>query len=178
MPHRIFFILSGVFLLLGGFWAMLAPFAASVAATLYAGAAFAVGGLLHIIAAFRSDEDRLWNASFGLLGIALGVSFAFNPFGGMLSLTILLGALFFASGLMQLYFVWKRRATDSVWMLALSGVVSVVLSGLIAGNIFAATLVLPGVVLAIELITTGVALLLMRPLKEKVKEPEGTPFTA
>ena len=176
MTHRVLFILSGVFLLLGGFWALLVPFAASLAATLYAGAAFAAAGLLHVIAAFRSSEDRLWNGTFGLLGIVLGISFVFNPLSGMLALTILLGALVFASGIMQIYFAWKRRSTDSVWMLGISGLVSVVLAVLIGANIFAATIVVPGVVLAIELITTGVALLMMRPRKEP--EPKGTPAQA
>ena len=92
----------------GGF-AAFAPFAASLAATIYAGAAFAVAGAVHVFQGFRDSEDRLWNIGFGLLGILLGLSFVINPLGGMMSLTIVLGILFLGSGLMQLYLAWKRR---------------------------------------------------------------------
>lgn len=163
MSHRIFFILSGILLVLGGLWALFSPFAATLAATLYAGAAFAAAGLFHIIAAFRDAEDRWWNAGFGLLGVLLGLSFVLNPLGGALSITLFLGAMFFASGLMQLYLAWKRRDRDSVWMLALSGVVSVIGGLVIAFNLMAASVTVPGIILAIELLTTGVALLMMRP---------------
>ncbi|MEL7252548.1 MAG: DUF308 domain-containing protein [Pseudomonadota bacterium] len=165
MTNRIFFILSGIILLIGGLWALLAPVAASLAATLYVGIAFAAAGLVHVVQAFRDSDHRLWNASFGLLSVLLGASFFINPFGGMLSITLLLGVLFAASGVMQLYLAWTRKSTDSVWMLALSGAVSVALAVMIALNLFAATVTLPGIVLAIELITTGVALLLLRPRK-------------
>lgn len=170
MTRRTFYIISGVFLILGGLWALFMPFAASLAATLYAGAAFAAAGILHIVQAFRDAEDRWWNAGFGVLGIALGVSFVLNPLGGMLSLTVLLGALLTASGLMQLYLAWKRYSTDSVWMLAISGVVSVALAVMIAFNLFSATLVIPGIALAVELITTGLALLMIRPRKDVPRE--------
>ena len=93
----------------------------------------------------------------------LGVSFLFNPFGGMLSLTILFGVLFMGSGLMQLYLAWKRRMADRTLFLVLSGVVSVALALMIAFNLFTASVTLPGIVLGIELITTGFALLTLRP---------------
>lgn len=163
MTNRTLFIVSGVILLIGGIAALLAPFAASLAATLYVGAAFAVAGVLHIVKAFRDTEDRAWNGAFGVLGVLLGLSFLINPLGGMVSLTIVLGVLFFVSGLLQLYLTWKRRTTDSVWLLGISGLVSLALALLILFNFFAATVTLPGIVLAIELITTGAALLFLRP---------------
>lgn len=165
MTNRTFFIISGIILLIGGIWALIAPFAASVAVTLYVGAAFAVAGVVHIFRAFQDAEDRLWNAAFGLVGVLLGISFIFNPLGGMLSLTILLGLLFMVSGILQIYLAWKRRGTDSTILLGLSGLVSVVLALLIAFNIFAASVTVPGIVLAIELITTGAAMLFLRPRK-------------
>ncbi len=162
MSSRIFFILSGIVLLLGGIGALFMPLAASLAATFYVGVAFVVAGVLHIIEGVRSDEDRWWNITFGAVGILLGVSFFVNPFGGMLSLTIVLGALFMGSGIMQLYLAWKRRSRDRVLFLALSGVVSVALALMIAFNLFTATVTLPGIVLGVELISTGVALLTLR----------------
>ena len=46
---------------------------------------------------------------------------------------------------------------------------------MIALNLFAASVTVPGIILAIELISTGVALLLLRPRKEREPtEPVGT----
>ncbi|WP_299564603.1 HdeD family acid-resistance protein [uncultured Sulfitobacter sp.] len=163
MSNRIFFILSGIILLIGGIWALFAPFAASLAATIYVGIAFIAAGILHIVQGLRDAEDRFWNIGFGILGVLLGVSFLFNPFGGMLSLTSLFGVLFMGSGLMQLYLAWKRRMADRTLFLVLSGVVSVALALMIAFNLFTASVTLPGIVLGIELITTGFALLTLRP---------------
>jgi uncharacterized membrane protein HdeD (DUF308 family) len=162
MSQRIFFTLSGIVLLIGGICALFLPVAASLAATLYVGVAFAVAGVLHLIHGARTRDDRWWNISFGALGILLGASFVANPFGGMLSLTVLLGGLFMGSGIMQLYLAFKRRSTDRVLFLALSGVVSVALALMIAFNLFTATVTLPGIVLGVELITTGFAFLTLR----------------
>ena len=163
MTNRILFTISGIVLILGGLVAFFMPFAAGIAATFVVGWTFIVAGALHIIEAVRQSEDRLWNGAFGLLGVLLGASFLVNPLGGLLSLTIILAALFLGSGAMQLYLAWKRRNTDSVLWMALSGVVSLALGVLMSLNIFEAAEVVPGIILAVELVTTGVGLLFLRP---------------
>jgi uncharacterized membrane protein HdeD (DUF308 family) len=160
---RILYILSGLVLIAGGALALVLPGLASLTATLIVAWSFILAGAMHVVMAVRDAEDRLWNAGFGALGILLGVSFIVNPLGGMLSLAIVLGALFFASGLMQLYLAWKRRGASGIWTFWLSGALSVALALLIAFNLFTAAATVPGVLLAIELISTGVALTLLRP---------------
>lgn len=162
MTHRIFYVVSGVILIAGGILALFLPVAASLAATLIVGWTFVIAGILHIIAAFRDADERLWNAGFGIVALLLGASFIANPLSGMISLTIVLGALFLGSGVLQLWLAWKRREKDSVLWLALSGVVSIALAVLIAMNLFAAATTVPGILLAIEMITTGLGLLLLR----------------
>ena len=162
MTNRLFMLLSGIVLILGGIFAALSPFAASLAVTLIVGVTLIVAGVFHVIDAVRESEDRVWNAVFGVLSVLLGLSFMVNPLGGMLSITVVLGALFFASGAMQLYMAYLRRGRKGTIWLVLSGLLSVVLAIVIAFNIFAAAATLPGFVLAIELISTGVALLVLR----------------
>lgn len=167
MTNRTLYIISGIVLILGGLVALFMPFAAGIAATFIVGWAFAIAGGLHVVEAFRNSEDRLWNGFFGVLGILLGVSFLINPLGGLLSLTIVLAALFLASGIMQLYLAWKRRATDKVVWLALSGVFSLGLGVLMSLNIFTAAATVPGILLAFELVTTGIGLVMLRPSAER-----------
>jgi uncharacterized membrane protein HdeD (DUF308 family) len=164
MNSRLIMILSGVVLIAGGVLAVFTPFLASLAVTLIVGWTFVFAGALHVFQGMRNSEDRLWNIGFGFLAVLLGLSFVFNPLGGMLSLTLILGVLFFVSGGMQLYLAWKRRGGDSVGWLAVSGVISVALALVILLNLFEAAVTVPGIVLAIELISTGVGLLLLRPL--------------
>ena len=64
-------------------------------------------------------------------------------------------------------------AAISLFWLALSGILSVALAFVIAFNIFAAAATLPGFLLAIELISTGVALLMLR----RHQAAETTPAT-
>ncbi|SEW46007.1 Uncharacterized membrane protein HdeD, DUF308 family [Cognatiyoonia koreensis] len=171
MHGRILHIVSGIVLMLGGLLAFLLPQLASLTATLIVGWSFILAGVLHIVEAFRESEDRLWNGAFGVLGVLLGLSFLINPFGGMVSLTIVLGAAFFASGIMQLYLAGKRFRTYSIWMLAISGIVSVALAVMIAFNLFTAAVTVPGILLAIELMTTGIALIMLRPDARKQTDP-------
>ncbi|KUF10517.1 hypothetical protein AVJ23_11595 [Pseudoponticoccus marisrubri] len=156
-------VISGILLIVGGVLALLLPFAASLTATLIVGWAFLFAGAFHVVAAFRGKDSRAWNGVFGVVELLLGASFVFNPLSGMVSLTIVLGALFLASGVMQLYLAWQRRGADSVWMMGLSGVISVALALLIAFNLLQASAAVPGILLGIELISTGVAFLMLRP---------------
>ncbi len=168
MSSRTFLSLSGLVLIVGGILSLLLPFAASLAVTLIVGWAFAIAGVVHVAAAFGEGGNRLWNGIFGLLEIVLGLSFIFNPLSGMISLTLLLGVLFFASGVMQLALAWVRRDADSIWMLALSGAISVALAVMIAFNLVEASTTVPGVLLGIELISTGVAFLMLRPRRDRI----------
>ncbi|GAA4221386.1 uncharacterized membrane protein HdeD (DUF308 family) [Sagittula marina] len=163
MTSRTFFVISGIVLIVGGILALLLPFAASVTVALIVGWSFLFAGAVHIVGAFRDRDSRLWSGIFGLLEVALGLSFILNPLTGLVSLTVLLGVLFFVSGAMQLYLAFARRTADSTWMLALSGAVSVALALLIAFNLLSASATVPGVLLGIELISTGVAFLMLRP---------------
>ena len=163
MGTRVWFVLSGVVLLIGGLLALILPLMATLAATLIVGWALILAGVMHIVQAVRTTEERWWNAGFGLVSLILGLSFVFNPLGGALSLTIFLGALFMALGLMQIYLGWTHRGEKGVWMLWVSGLLSVGLALMIAFNLFTAAVTVPGLLLAIELISTGIALMMLRP---------------
>lgn len=162
MSRSTFFLVSGIVLVIGGLLAALLPLAATLAVTLIVGWTFLFVGVLHLIAVFREEDHRAWNGLFGVASLLLGLSFLFNPLGGMMSLTALLGILFGASGILQLWLAWERREQDNVLWLALSGVVSLLLAVLIFSNFFAASATVPGLLLALELITTGVGLIMLR----------------
>lgn len=158
----ILFIL-GAFFILGGILALANPFAASLTVTVLTGAVFLVGGALQTWFAF-SDQTmphRVWNGVIGLLGIIAGVSLLANPLGGVLSLTFLLAILFLMTGAARLAGAVSLRGSALFWPLLLSGLASVVLGGLIltmfpeaAGNVL-------GLLLGLELVAEGIALVIL-----------------
>jgi uncharacterized membrane protein HdeD (DUF308 family) len=150
--------IAGLVLVIGGVLALLAPFAVSVAVTLIVGISFLLGGLLNLWAAIKSAEGRVANVLFGLLGAALGISFLVDPLGGLISLTLVVGVLFFVSGAFRIWFAWQMRDHPAFWMLLLSGALSVLLGGMIMANLFGATAIL-GILIGIELLFAGVGLM-------------------
>lgn len=147
--------------LVGGVLALLNPFAATLAATLMAGWAFALLGVLQIIQAFQVQGwgGFIWALLFGILTLVVGGSLIFNPLAGMVSLTLLVAVLFLATGVVKLFYAFSLRPVTGWGWVLLSGVVSVVLGAMIltdmpwsVGNIL-------GILLGIELISNGVLFL-------------------
>lgn len=85
-----------------------------------------------------------------------------NPLAGMVSLTLMLGALFLVSGVVRLGLslaTW--RGTVMFWLMALSGLISAGLGLFILLRLPEASLVLLGTLVAVELIVMGATLVAM-----------------
>lgn len=159
-------ILVGVLLLVGGILAFANPMAASLAVTTLVGIAFLAGGVLQAWVAFQGDAvvlpgGRLWNGLWALMGILAGVWLLANPLEGVVSLTLLLGIVFLLTGIMRIMLGVGIQQAQTKWLLILSGVAGVVIGVLIFGNIAEAATTLLGFLLGIELLSQGIALLLL-----------------
>ncbi|MCR8724255.1 HdeD family acid-resistance protein [Frigidibacter sp. ROC022] len=153
----------GIVLLLLGILALTNPLAASLAVTTIVGVAFLFGGAVQLWLAFSTPDDpqRLWHGFIGLLALVAGVSLLADPLGGMVSLTVLLGVLFIATGVARLLIAYRNRETPLFWVLLLSGALSVVIGAMIFGNLADAATVLLGLLLGIELLAEGLALIVL-----------------
>lgn len=147
--------------LVGGVLALLNPFAATLAATLMAGWAFAFLGALQVIQSFQVQGwgGFIWALLFGILTLVVGISLIFNPLAGMVSLTLLVAVLFLAVGAVKaMYSFSLRPLTGWVWVLV-SGLVSIALGIMILADFpWSATAIL-GILLGVELISNGVLFL-------------------
>lgn len=147
--------------LVGGVLALLNPFAATLAATLMAGWAFAFLGVLQIVQSFQVQGwgGFLWALLFGILSLVVGVSLVFNPLAGMVSLTLLVAVLFLALGAVKImYAISLRPVTGWGWVLV-SGIVSLVLGVMILANFPWSAVSVLGILLGVELISNGVLFL-------------------
>jgi len=160
MRYSTLFIVLGLIAILGGVLALVNPFAASLAVTTLIGIFFLIGGAGQMWLAFSNAAfpHRMWTGIVGLVAVIAGVSLLADPLGGLITLTVLLGVLLVITGLGRLMVAFALRTTPIFWLLLLTGAVSVLIGGMILGNIAAAATTLLGVVLGIQLLFDGVAL--------------------
>jgi uncharacterized membrane protein HdeD (DUF308 family) len=161
MTSWILWLLIGAITLLGGIFALVNPFVATLAATKLAAWIFLIAGVLQLLGVFQTEGwgARIWGLILALAFIWLGVSILGNPLGGVISLTLMAGLMFVATGIAKIIFAFRIRGSGYfVWAL-LSGLVSLVLGVMVFTNLPQSAAVLLGVLLAVELIATGITLI-------------------
>jgi uncharacterized membrane protein HdeD (DUF308 family) len=159
----IWIALLAVISLIGGVLALANPFAATLAATIMAGWAFAVLGVVQIVQAFqlRGWGGFVWSLLFGVLTLVVGISLIFNPLAGMVSLTLLVAVLFLVMGGIKIMYGFSLRPISGWGWVLVSGIVSLALGVMILADYpWSATAVL-GILLGIELLSNGVLFLLV-----------------
>lgn len=156
-------VAMGTILLLGGIASIANPLAASLAVTVFAGAAFMIGGAVQLwlaaVAQEGSSGGRLAAATLGALMIVLALALWFDPLAGMVTLTLLVAALFLAIGVIRIWLA-LRMTHRSRWMwMALSGGLSILLAAIIFVALPEAAVTTLGLFLGIELFMSGAAVL-------------------
>ena len=145
----------------GGFLALLNPFGATVFAVTLAGWVFLIQGVIQVIHAFRVRDwsGFIWSLGLGVLSLLVGVVLVADPLAGAIPLTLLVAALFLATGVAKTMFALALRpASGWVWVLA-SGLVSVALGVMILAGLPATATTILGLLLGIELVSNGVLFL-------------------
>ena len=163
MASRIVLLVSGIAFLVGGVLALLNPFAATLAAEQLAGWVFLLGGIVQLVPVFRKGtwSSRLWAGLLAVASIWLGLSLLGNPLAGVLTLTFIAAAMFLASGVAKIGVSFRFRGTPYFWPVLITGAVSVALAIFVFFNFAEAATTLLGLMLALELIASGVTLVIM-----------------
>lgn len=145
-----------------GALAILFPFLGTLTVTAFAGVALIIsGGVMAYMAFSQSGWALAGQLAAGVLSIIGGLLMLAFPLVGAAYLTIVLAAVFAAEGGMQIYSAFKLRPDGSWgWMLA-SGVASVLLALLVLLFLPFNVPWLLGLFLGFNLISTGVALVML-----------------
>lgn len=153
----------GAISLIGGILALINPFAATFAAVLLAGWTFLLFGVVQIMQAFRMTgwSGFLWSLLLGVLTVAVGISLLLNPTAGALSLTIVVAVLFLVVGVVKIMYAFSLRPISGWGFAALSGVISILLGIMIIADYPWSAAAVLGVLLAIELLSNGIFLLIV-----------------
>ena len=163
--HWVLFLVEGIVLLVLGAAAIIVPVIATLAFTLLIGWLFLISGVVGLITTFwmRNVPGFWWALISGVVGIAAGIVLLLWPISGTVSLTLLLIAFFLVEGIVTLMYAFEHRARLSGrwgWMLA-SGIVDLILAGIIfAGLPESATWAL-GLLVGINLLFGGAAMVAM-----------------
>jgi uncharacterized membrane protein HdeD (DUF308 family) len=140
-----------------GIAAIAFPFLSTIAAKIAIGWIFLVAGVVEVIHAFyvKRWAGFFWNLLIGLLYIVAGAWLAFFPLTGVLTLTIVIAALFIAEGIMEFIMGLRMRPHDGWGWVVFSGLVAVAAGLLIALSLPASAVWALGLLAGINLLFSG-----------------------
>ena len=155
---------------------------ATKVSVLFVGWMLLLFGLVGLAGALRRiGRSGFWSAALGgALLSALGLMFLRNPGVGAVTLTLIAGGGFLVGGLVRLVVAGQEEPTSRLPLLV-GGIISTTLGLLIVFNLFTASLTLLGLVLAIEMMSDGLVMMMfgrqhlapMRPLDETTPTEAG-----
>lgn len=153
--------LYAVLLILVGLFALAAPIVSTLAMATVIGVAFALAGAFAIYAAFtdRRRTGALLVGLWGLVAFLVGLWIAFNPVDGAFSLTVVIGAVLVARGITTIAMAFDSASRPIRLWLALSGLISLALGGLLLANISWAASMTLGTIVGVDLLFSGIMIL-------------------
>jgi uncharacterized membrane protein HdeD (DUF308 family) len=163
--HWALFLCEGIALVALGVLALLAPVIASVAAAAFFGWLLLVSGLIGLFSTLRARHAPgfWWSLLSALVAVAAGALLLGWPVQGALSLTAVLIAFLFIEGVVSILYALEHRGGLSGrwgWLLA-SGLIDVLLGALLFAGLPGTALWALGLLLGINLLFGGWALILM-----------------
>jgi len=163
--HWVLFLTEGIVLVVLGVLALFAPAIASVAATVLFGWVLLLSGVVGLITTFRARHAPGfgWSLLSAIVGIVAGALLLGWPLLGTFSLTAVLIAFLLAEGALSIMYALEHRNALSGrwgWMLA-SGIIDIGLGVLLLLGLPGTALWALGLLLGINLIFGGWALIFM-----------------
>ncbi len=163
--HWKFFMGEGVVLVLLGLAAIIVPQVASITIAILIGWLLLMSGMVGLVSTFaaRHVPGFGWALLSAVAGIVAGVVLLRWPLTGVLTLTLVLSAFLCVEGVVSiLYAMEHRRELSGRWaMLLFSGIVDLVLAALILGGLPASAGWAIGILIGINLVVGGAALMAM-----------------
>ena len=144
-----------------GIAALVFPMIFTLAATLFVGWVFLLSGGFIFFGSFSIHGTGPFFGAllFSLLSIASGIFLLFNPLAGAVALTLLVGITFVFQGASEIAFAFEMRPLPGWAGMLISGIASIVMAVLIATGLPEISLIVLGILLGVNFLTTGLAYL-------------------
>ena len=157
------FLIEGILLAILGFAAIVVPPLASLAVTIFLGWMFLISGIAGLALTFwaRGMPGFWWSLLSAVLAIAAGIILLAQPVQGIFTLTIVVGVYFLAEGVATImYALEHRRELSERWSwLLVSGLVDIVIAGIIISGLPGSALWAIGLLVGINLLFGGISLI-------------------
>jgi uncharacterized membrane protein HdeD (DUF308 family) len=157
------FLAEGIVLVLLGMAAIVVPILAGLAATVVIGWVFFIAGIIGLIATFRARRAPGfgWALASALAAVIAGVILLWNPLQGLVTLTFVMVAFFIIDGIFTIVLAISHRRELSgrwEWMLV-NGLIDLILAGIIISGLPGTLTWAFGLLVGIDLVFGGVALI-------------------
>jgi uncharacterized membrane protein HdeD (DUF308 family) len=163
--HWVLFLVEGIILLILGVAAILVPLIATLAFTIIIGWVFLISGIVGLITTFwaRHAPGFWWSLISALIGILAGLALLASPVIGALSLTLVLIAFFVVEGVASIMYAvdHRRRLTGSWGWMLMSGIIDIILAGIILAGLPGTAVWALGLLVGINMLFGGGALIAM-----------------
>ncbi|MBD2655156.1 HdeD family acid-resistance protein [Synechocystis sp. FACHB-383] len=154
----------GILMIIMGALAILYPLFATIFTFNVIGFVLLLFGILQLAYAYQTRHNPvghpILNILTGIFYLAVGFWVLRHPVFSILDLTLVIGILFFIEGAIQVINAFELHPTQNRGLLLASGIIGIILGILIWSNWPFDSLTLLGLFVGINLITTGVSLLL------------------
>jgi len=158
--------ITGTIFIILGVLSIIYPFYSSLGIEAFLGTLFLFGGIFQLFGAFEDKERNgyIWNFIVGVLYILAGVYLLSHPLIGLLFLSMLLIALFYAQGILTIIFGFQQRKEARYWVWSLiSGLLSIGIATILLVNYPISALWVFGVLVGINLLMFGISLIILNP---------------
>jgi uncharacterized membrane protein HdeD (DUF308 family) len=156
---------EGIILLVLGLAAIVIPPLATLALELIVGWLFLVSGIVGLITTFwmRHAPGFWWSLLSAVLGIAAGIVLIGWPLSGVVSLTLVLIVFFLIEGIVSIMYALehKRELTGRWGWMLVSGIVDLILGGMILAGLPTTATWAIGLLVGINMVFGGTALIMM-----------------
>jgi uncharacterized membrane protein HdeD (DUF308 family) len=165
LTHWKLFLIEGIVLVVLGLAAVMLPLIATIAVAIIVGWIFLLSGVVGLVATFRMRQAPgfWWSLFSGILGVAAGVVLLRWPLSGALSLTFVLTLFLLLEGVLSIMFALehKRQLSGRWGMMLLSGVVDLILAGIIFAGLPGTAAWAIGLLVGVNMVFGGSALIAM-----------------
>ncbi len=163
--HWKLFLIEGIVLVLLGILAIVLPPLATLALTIVFGWLLLISGVAGLITTFwaKHAPGFWWSLFSALIAIAAGITLLGWPVSGSVSLTLVLIVFFVIEGIVSIMYAIEHRRQYSgrwAWMLV-SGIIDLILAGIIFAGLPGTALWALGLLLGINLLFGGTSLIAM-----------------
>ena len=157
------FLALGILLIGVGVAAIVFPLLSTIATKIALGWLFLVAGAVIVVHAFSIKQWRgfILGLLVGALYVVAGGWLAFYPLTGIITLTILLAALFLAEGVLEVIMAVRVRPHEGWGWLMLSGLVAIAVGVMIAAELPTSAAWAVGLLTGINLLSSGVSFVVL-----------------